>query len=483
MKNLPPPQQRERWRGLQQSQYSESHDKESILNNVADQPPAATTTTSTTAAIATTPFSPTTTTTFSTTTATEPYVSASQRRPYPVKPSTPKAATAYSLFSDPDAFNLTTIYDSTHFLSSSLQGKIWWDVNGDGKRGEYANATLNDMEYDYGVPNVGNIFLVTCDDDDERDAIKRGTTTSKPYNGRDAAPLRQSVVEESGLYEFTELRTVPSGRYYVVYQAPRGWRISANTLPLGRKKLDKEGYYECVPQGGNGGIYGQMARDLGDLDYGGYCARSIGCVEIGSQAELEEKFKNLELLEDTDYFQTVIQGDTRSNVADKGGKMVAFPTPEVMDVGMSLEAWDLPAKQYSDAVVTLAFPVPQGVQSGRKLATEESPLEALFSNVFAEAETFGTSMNRQAMADVLNNYLKKNIETFSGSDNSKSEVAPFTFLGIDLFEAKIERKKLNLRKSRRYLRRAQGKEDNGDEAIEITYTFTARGSYRVSKLH
>ncbi|KAL7515932.1 hypothetical protein ACHAWX_001001 [Stephanocyclus meneghinianus] len=477
MRNRPPPQQDVRWRGLQQSQYSESHDKESTVNNLPDQPLPATTATSSTTAFSTTASFSTTAASISTTTTTaEPYVSAAQRRPYPVKPSTPKAATAFSLFSDPDAFNLTTIYKRTHYLSSSLRGKIWWDVNGDGKRGDYANATLNDMEYDYGVPNVGNIYLVTCDD--EREAKTKSITTSKPFNSRDAAPLRQSLNGEAGLYEFTELRTVPSGRYYVVYKAPRGWRLSGNTLPLGRKMLDTEGYYECVPQGGNGGAYAQMARDKGDFDYGGYCARSIGCVEIGSQAELQEKFENLDLLENTDYFENVIQGDALSHIADYGGKMVAFPTPEVMDVGMSQEPWDLPAKQYADAVVTLTFPVPQVFQSGRKLATKESPLETLLTDVFAEAETFGTSVNRQAMGDVLYSYLKENIGAFSNFDSWNNESASFTFLGVDLFGANITRKKLNQTNFWSNLRRAQVDEDNGDEAIEITYSFTARGSYR-----
>jgi hypothetical protein len=234
-------------------QSGASHDKESNLNTVEQQgsaPVDYATTTSTAAA----------TTAVSTTSA--------ARRPYPQKPSTLKAATTYSLFSDPDSFALDTIYNSPHYLTNSLKGKMWWDINGDGKRGSYSNSTLSTDEYDYGVPNLGGIVLVTCDSQEER----VGSTNSKPYNGgRETFPVRQSLNSQAGIYEFNELNTIPSGRYYVMYEAPRGWRVSANVLPLGRKEMEKEGdyYYECVPEGENGGKFGDLARASGDFDYGG----------------------------------------------------------------------------------------------------------------------------------------------------------------------------------------------------------------------
>jgi hypothetical protein len=249
------------------------------------------------------------------------------------------------------------------------------------KQGDYGNSTLNDMEYDHGIPNVGNIILVSCNDSEE----KRGLTSSKPYNGRDAIPLRQSLISESGKYDFQELNNIPLGRYYVMYEAPKGWRVSGNILPLGRREGLKDGevYYECVPEGENGKLFVNRAQDSGDFDYGGYCGRSIGCLEIGSQTELHSKFVDLEPLEQTDYYQSFIQGNLDSSpFAMMGSKMVAFPEPHVMDVGMSQQEWPLPAKQYADAMVTLRFPVSASSPG------EEDPLESLLATLFADPKSF-----------------------------------------------------------------------------------------------
>lgn len=187
------------------------------------------------------------------------------RRPYPIQPSTVRTATAYSLFSDPDAFSLDSIRRSTHYLSDSLKGKIWWDVNGDGKRGDYGDESLNEREYDYGIPNVNNIYLVACEEGKETThAIGRSVI----FNDQDPVPQRQSLASNAGVYEFNELNTIPSGRYYVMYQAPSHWRMSGNTLPLGRRKIvdeEKGTYYECVPEGVNGMSFSEKARESGDF--------------------------------------------------------------------------------------------------------------------------------------------------------------------------------------------------------------------------
>jgi hypothetical protein len=132
---MSPQQQQQQAQSMRQAQ--ENHYKDPTLNNVSQGSTSSTTTTSTTTTASTSTTTPVLTTTSAA-------VEDIPRRPYPLKPSTKKAATAYSLFSDPTAFELDTIRNKTHYLSSSLSGKIWWDVNGDAKRGDYGNATLNE---------------------------------------------------------------------------------------------------------------------------------------------------------------------------------------------------------------------------------------------------------------------------------------------------------------------------------------------------
>ena len=391
------------------------------------------------------------------------------------------------------------------------------------------------MEYDYGIPNVGNILLVSCQEEEEEtnnDAVLlRGSTTSLPYNGRDPVPLLQSLDKTSGIYQFRELDTIPSGRYYIMFESPHNWRISGNVLPLGRKKgvRDGEVYYECVPEGGEGDTFRSKAEEDGDFDYGGYCGRSIGCLEVGTREELEDKFVDLVDLKETEYYQDVIRGD--GNVNGSGGssgtgakgKMVALPDPRVMDVGMAQQEWPLPAKQYADAMVTLRFPV------SATGADEEDVLEKLLSQEFADAERFGKSSNQATMSKTLYKTLanqfaymgsgglpkhqkgggsmsesekfaqdsivaQKDIASVVTSENNnlsesekfaspKTEAAIFALDGIDLFDAKIERKKHtkdSIGVGGRYLRASRNAQESDTEMIEITYTFTARGTYRVS---
>jgi hypothetical protein len=330
--------------------------------------------------------------------------------------------------------------------------------------------------------------------------------------------------KESGTYNFRELSAINSGRYYVMFEAPRGWRVSGNVLPLGRREGFKDGevYYECVAEGGEGTSFGERAKESGDFDYGGYCGRTIGCFEIGTQSELSSKFMDLKALEATEYYQDVIQGDTDMGgaFAMMGGKMVAFPETHVMDVGFFQEEWPLPAKQYADAMLTLKFPV-------HSEGSEEDILQALLSSEFGNPESFGSSRNRGAVSKTLfkslagqfaymdkggipktgnelseaqkfaaNGSMKKNdkeVADFNKSDNDmseagffampKSQAGIFALNGVDLYGAKIERKKHTKdaidQLVGRYLRASRRDQDIDEEFIEITYSFTAQGTYNV----
>ena len=392
------------------------------------------------------------------------------------------------------------MYRSTHYLTNNLQGKLWHDVNADGKRGDYSNNTLTDLEYDEGIPNVGNIYLVSCDTDEIVGSTMSTPSTKDGTND----PLRQSVEENAGLYEFYDLNTIPSGRYYVMYQSPRGWRMSGNTLPLSRRNDDEMDsnfeYSECQPAGGNAESYSTKAREEGDFDRGGYCARSVGCFEVGSRSELEDKYVDLKLFEETRYYKEVVQGDLTNKygmaagIVYTGGKYVALPNPQVLDVGLTRADWPLDVEQFADATLKLEVPI-----LGRRLE-EANSLETLLSEEFASPSNFGKGKNRRAMKKVIEGFLRDNFASLGsggvleeseskkfadggnedGDSGKQSEI--FALSGVDLFEGKVQRKK-KTRDSIMYrsLRGAAARfMQEEEEVIEVTYTFTARGAYNVS---
>ena len=344
---------------------------------------------------------------------------------------------------------------------------------------------------------MNNIYLVSCDSDEIA-----ASTTSSPYTADgNHDPLGQSVENDAGLYEFNDLNRIPSGRYYVMYQSPREWRMSGNTLPLARRADgDKDATYEyseCQPAGGNAEAYSVKAREEGDFDRGGYCARSVGCFEIGSRSELEDKYVDLELFEETRYYKDVVQGDLANKygmvagIVYTGGKYVALPNPQVLDVGLTRAEWPLNVEQFADATLKLEVPV-----LGRRLA-EANSLETLLSEEFASQSTFGKGKNRRAMKKAIEGFLRDNIAGLGSggvldeseskkfadaSDKSDKQSEIFALSGVDLFDGKVERKK----KTRdniiyRYLRGGGARSmQEEEEVIEVTYTFTARGAYNVS---
>jgi hypothetical protein len=387
---------------------------------------------------------------------------------FPNKPTTARAASAFSLFSDSDAFTLDKIYDKPHTVVTELKGTIWWDVNGDGKQGDYTNKTLNAMEYDYGMTNVANILLVDCESNAE---IYR--TTSEPKNAASSLtyPQKKTLNPYAGQYNFP-LSSVSGGRYYVVYQAPKDFRVSGNVLPLDRvneqsNSQGKTTYFECLPRGGEGAEFGDKARETGDLDYEGYCARTIGCFEVGEKSTLEERFKEL-VLKGSDT-NTPEEGNGRNStfLDDYSGLLVALPTPHTLDVGFSEQEWELPSYQYVDAQITLKFPS----------AVSLSDLKATLAESFADYDSFGVSNNRKVLAQMFTQYFRQ-------YDANSTAASAFALEGLDLFKAEVSAAQefaSSSSNSSRYLRGSSSRrvqEAMDDSGPEITYTLTARGSYR-----
>jgi hypothetical protein len=75
---------------------------------------------------------------------------------------------------------------------------------------------------------------------------------------------------------------VPPGRYYVMYKAPRGYRIGGNVLPVDRRppatasgaEGGGEEEFECIPRGGKGLGYAVEAFTSG----AGCCAAAAAVV-------------------------------------------------------------------------------------------------------------------------------------------------------------------------------------------------------------
>jgi len=211
---------------------------------------------------------------------------------FPTQPETifknqpPRAATTFALFSSPTRFNPTTIHtQNTHYLNNALEGMIYLDVNGDGIRGSTLDRTVNALEFDTGVGGVES-SLVHCQ---SNEIVMGGyplnsiSDVSRPNLGESvvATEALQSDRSDAGLYSW-DTSSIKPGRYYIMYKSPQDYRLNANILPLDRK----EGSGECIPKGGEGNGYIQDVYDKGDLDWNGYCGRTVGCFEVGPKVRL-----------------------------------------------------------------------------------------------------------------------------------------------------------------------------------------------------
>jgi hypothetical protein len=130
----------------------------------------------------------------------------------------------------------------------------------------------------------------------------------------------------------------------------------------------------------------------------------------------------------------------------------------------------------------LEFPVTASAGSGGE------SLGSLLSEEFGDAQSIGVGENSRAVKKVIEKYIRDNIGSIGSGGEVKSDEdkksAIFAFSGVDLFDATVHRKSKRVDGSadRRYLRGAlRWMQEKEEEVLEVTYTFTARGSYNVSK--
>jgi hypothetical protein len=392
-------------------------------------------------------------------------------------PKSSQAMTTYTLLSDPLFFTRDRIRNRTHHLFGSLNGTLWLDVNNDGVRGSASNLTINAMEFDTGVNGVST-YLVGCDDDvvvtstrsggygasssssftsavdgdDDDGNVTEGKMTDFPDAGRYEFRIRGEGVDSSSIFSSSSLHR---GRYYVMYKAPRGYRMGGNVLPLGRTSSGGTGEeeddddFDCVPRGGEGLGYVDEASLIGDLDWGGYCARSIGCLDVEWLFNLRERYGNVTFADGT-------------KEEDAYTLYVAYPSTSTLDVGLAREEWPLGTDQYADSELSFSFP------SG----TTEEDLES----IVGAPEEFGKNPLRDMLEKNLLEYFKEND---IGGD--------FDLRGIDLHSGKISTNKeavTTTRSLRSLLMRRRGLDgggdgegSGGDSGATVTYAYTTRGKY------
>jgi len=375
---------------------------------------------------------------------------------FPLKQSQPRAATTFSIFQVPNHFSSNYIYSSkVHYLTDNLSGMLYLDVNNDGLRGSYTDSTLNAKEYDTGVGGVQST-LVHCQSNEIAMSgypLESISDVSRPNRGEGVVTeARQSDRTDAGLYNF-DLPIVEPGRYYIMYQAPHDYRMSGNVLPLAYE-VTTDGGRKCIPKGGEGDGYLNEIYDKGDLDWSGYCARSIGCFEVAPKFDLKKSFTNLELLNDDD--ESKYEGSVES--------LVALPDKDTMNVGVSKEGWPLNTAQYADAEFTLRFPSPSST-----------------SDEEGSAEDGSTSMSMEELKDMVvpeefaTSHVKKSLESMASLFATRGS-GDFDIQGFDFISGNIHEKRSE--ESRRMLRRGLQRDREEDSRfISVTYTFTTRGKY------
>jgi len=397
-----------------------------------------------------------------------------------------QVSTSYSLFSsNPNRFILDHIHSTVHYLTDKIEGRIWLDVNGDGKRGEdyttssenairdFSSSSLskeeeiNNEEYDLGIGGV-QVHLIDCLTDQPHviTNLIANPVTSQPFSPYvENVVVKQSEEGTAGLFSFP-IDHVESGRYYLMYTAPQDYRISGNVLPLDREE-PYLGQFDCIPSGGEGGSYLQEAKRYGEFDMPGYCARSIGCFEVDRMQHAHEKsnfdaysklheYSKLQVMENNEALKNEMKKEYQTYM----GSLAAVPFAEYFNVGLAQEEWDLPAYQDADLEVTLILP-------------PDVDLERLLPLYFRRSNV------RRQLEQGLMSFLISDMRTLG-----------FDLQGIDLHSGRVHgleegyRKRVMEPTTRKMLRVSTPSATKNSQretkviTHRVTYSLTARGHYR-----
>eukprot|EP00585_Thalassiosira_rotula_P004718 CAMPEP_0196138760 /NCGR_PEP_ID=MMETSP0910-20130528/6280_1 /TAXON_ID=49265 /ORGANISM="Thalassiosira rotula, Strain GSO102" /LENGTH=1149 /DNA_ID=CAMNT_0041399401 /DNA_START=95 /DNA_END=3541 /DNA_ORIENTATION=+ len=405
-----------------------------------------------------------------------------------------QVSTSYSLFStNPNRFILDNIHSTVHYLTDKIEGGVWLDVNGDGKRSRHYVTEMENEEDNFGIGGV-KVQLINCLTDQP---VTYGLSNSQLTNPVTSLPLslfggnvvvEQTEDESAGLFSFP-IDEVESGRYYLMYTAPRDYRISGNVLPLERNLPS----FNCLPSGGEGGVYSQQAKENGDFDMSGYCARSIGCFEVDRMLHAHAK-SNFD-----DYFRLqVLEGnDALKEEIGKGyrtyeGSLAAVPFVEYFNVLLAREDWELPTYQYADLEVTLRIPasvdleqvVPHNFEKSRVRWQLEQGLTSFLASSVAsyEFQVKGVDLHSSKIESLEEEHKKTSIVE---PEAGESKLLRGSSIVVDLesVEPTARRKMLRGSSSPSMTANSLHRDANARRELEeswnrVIYTLTARGHYR-----
>jgi len=404
-------------------------------------------------------------------------------------------STSYSLFStNPNRFILDHIHSRVHYLTDKIEGRVWLDFNGDGKRSRHYETEMeNEEEDNLGIGGV-NVQLIDCQTDQP---VTNGISNLKLTNPVTSMPLSpyggnvvvsQTEDESAGLFSFP-IDEVESGRYYMMYTAPRDYRISGNVLPLDRN----EPYFNCLPSGGEGNVYLQQAKENGDFDMSGYCARSIGCFEVARMLHSHEKsnfddYSKLQVLEDNQ----VLKDQMTQGYQTYMGTLSAVPFAEYFNVGLAQEEWELPTYQYADLEVTLKIPanvdlervVPQDFEKSQVRRQLEQGLTSFWAISVASYDftVKGVDLHSGKIESLEEEHKKTSIVE---PETGESKLLRGSYIVLDLekedFEPTTGRRMLRgsfSSAANSLQRNANSRRKLEEQWNRVIYTLTARGHYR-----
>jgi hypothetical protein len=176
----------------------------------------------------------------------------------------------------------------------------------------------------------------------------------------------------------------------------------------------------------------------------------VGCFEVGRKKDMEAKFETLVEEEGTVYWPDEM--------------VVAYPSEDMLDVGLSQETWPLATQQYADIEVDLVFP--------------ENSTEAVSAALGDSLESDSALAESTTVADIERSILDSiNIQEFS---DVKLEVDGVAMSTVEEHQKHSEESSPEVfTRHLRSSRKVQASEEPSalNSYTVVKYKFTARGQY------